>query len=279
MNTNTIDKQSRIEMALEFLDLIFGEVVERVFGYLWTKQDKATYPFAVSSPDEREAMARKAIELSDEGKDVYFGVNLMNDPPARNARVKAEYVTLQTTTVADIDILGGTHTDPDKYPANIEMAKGFLPFPVSMLVDSGYGLHPYCLYTQPITITAENRSEVTKRNKKFIDTIRSRAGKYAKAVDSVHDLPRVLRMPGTYNYKGGRENAPLCRLIEISDARFIPTELDEKLNALITAKKKSEQQKQRSVPPVYQSVDERDRALNMLAVIPVAALTLVAMSG
>ena len=272
-NTNTIDKQSRIEMALEFLDLIFEEVVERVFGYLWTKQDKATYPYAVSSPDERVAMATKAIELSDAGKDVYFGVNLMNEPPARNARVKAEFVTLQTATVADIDILGGTHTKTDKYPANVEVAKGFLPFPVSLLVDSGYGLHPYCLYAKPIDITAENRSEVTKRNKKFINSIRNRAGKYAKAVDSVHDLPRVLRMPGTYNYKCGRENAPLCQLIEISDARFTPTELDEKLNVLTTPKEKSTQQKQRSVPPVYQSVDERDRALNMLAVVPVADLS------
>jgi len=78
MNTNTIDKQSRIEMALKFLNLLFSAVVERLFGYLWTKQDTATYPFAVSNPDERIAMARKAIELSDAGKDVYFGVNLMN---------------------------------------------------------------------------------------------------------------------------------------------------------------------------------------------------------
>lgn len=167
-------------------------------------------------------------------------------------------MTLQTATVADIDILGGTHTDPNKYPANVEMAKGFLPFPVSMLVDSGQGLHPYCLYTKPIAITAENRSEVTKRNKKFIDSIRNRAGKYAKAVDSVHDLPRVLRMPGTYNYKCGRENAPLCRLLEVSDVRFMPTELDEKLSALTTPKEKSTQQKskQHSVLPVYQTVDD-----------------------
>ena len=273
-----VNKQTRIEMALRFLNLMFGAVstvVERIFGYLWTKQDKATYPFDVSNSAERAAMARKAIELSDEGKDVYFGVNLMDESPARNSRVKAEHVTLQTATVADIDILGGTHIDPDKYPANVEVAKGFLPFHVSLLVDSGYGLHPYCLYAKPIAITAENRSEVIERNKKFIDTIRSHAGKYAKAVDSVHDLPRVLRMPGTYNYKCGRENAPLCQLIEVSNVRFTPTELDEKLNALTTSKEKSTQKKsnQRPVPPVYQSVDDRARALNMLTVIPVADLS------
>ena len=268
-------KQARIEMALRFLNLLFGAVLERLFGYLWTKQDKATYPFAVSNPDERIAMAKKAIELSDAGKDVYFGVNLMNEPPARNARVKAEFVTLQTATVADIDILGGEHTDPNKYPANIEMAKGFLPFPVSMLVDSGYGLHPYCLYAKPITITAENRSEVTKRNKKFIDTIRSRADKYAKAVDSVHDLPRVLRMPGTYNYKCGRENAPLCRLIEVSDVRFTPESLDAQLNELQTTKKSK--QAKGDIKLIYQSADSREfdnwRATKMLEVIPVAALS------
>ena len=268
-------KQARFEMALRFLNLLFGAVLERVFGYLWTKQDKATYPFAVYNPDERIAMAKKAIELSDAGKDVYFGVNLMNEPPARNVRVKAEFVTLQTATIADIDILGGEHTDPNKYPANIEMAKGFLPFPVSMLVDSGYGLHPYCLYAKPITITDENRSEVTKRNKKFIDTIRSRAGKYAKAVDSVHDLPRVLRMPGTYNYKGGRENAPLCRLIEVSDVRFTPESLDAQLNKLQPEKKSK--QSRGDIKLIYQSADSREfdtwRAIKMLEVIPVAALS------
>ena len=107
MNKITIDKQSRIDMAEKFFNLMFSNVYERKFGYLWTKQGKATYPFAVSSPDERAAMARKAIELNDDGKDVYFGVNLMDEAPARNARVKAENVTMQTATVTDIDILGG----------------------------------------------------------------------------------------------------------------------------------------------------------------------------
>ena len=268
-------KQARIEMALRFLNLLFGAVVERIFGYLWTKQDKATYPFAVSNSAEREAMAKKAIELSDNGFDVYFGVNLMDKAPARNARVKAEFVTLQTATVADIDILGGEHIDQNKYPANIDIAKRFLPFSVSVIVDSGYGLHPYCIYETPITITAKNRSEVTKRNKKFIDAIRSRAGKFVKAVDSVHDLPRVLRMPGTYNYKCGRENAPLCQIVEVNDLRFTPENIDARLNELPSAKESK--QAMREIELIYQSANSREfdtwRAIKMLEVIPVAALS------
>jgi hypothetical protein len=277
MNTNTIDKQSRIEMALECFDLVFGAVKERKFSYLWTKREKevATYPFAVSSPDERKAMAIRAIELSDEGKDVYFGVNLMDESPSRNTRVKAEHVTLQTATVADIDILGGAHTDPNKYPADFNAVKEFLPFPVSLTVSSGAGGHTYCIYSEPIVITAENRSEATKRNKKFIDAIRNCAGKYAKAVDSVHDLPRVLRVPGTYNYKCGRENAPLCHIVEVNDIRFTPATLDSQLNELPTTKK-SKQVKGDAVL-VYQSTDSHEfdtwRAGKMLEVIPVADLS------
>jgi hypothetical protein len=270
MNTNTIDKQSRISEAEKFFNLIFGNVHERKFGYLWTKQDKATYPFAVSSPDERSAMARKAIELNDDGKDVYFSVNLMDEAPARNARVKAEHVTMQTATVTDIDILGGEHTDPNKYPADFNTAKSFIPFPVSLMVDSGYGGHGYCIYSEPTPITDANRKETTERNKKFISVIRSRAGKFSKAVDGVGDLPRVLRVPGTYNYKLGKNNAPLCRLVDVSDIRFTLDDMDEKLNALTMAKEKSNLSKQRTM---YQSVDDRDRALNMLTTIPVADLS------
>ena len=266
MSTSTIDKQSRIDMAEKFFNLMFGNVHERKFGYLWTKQDKVTYPFAVSNPAERSVMARNAIELNDDGKDVYFGVNLMDEAPAHNARVKAENVTMQTATVTDIDILGGEHTDPEKYPADFDTAKNFLPFPVSL----GHG---YCIYDEPIAITDANRKVVAERNKKFISAIRSRAGKFSKAVDGVGDLPRVLRVPGTYNYKLGADNAPLCRLVDVSNVRFTPDELDEKLNALTTSKEKSKQKKQRSVPSARQSVDERDRALNMLAVVPVADLS------
>ena len=73
------EKQSRIDEATKFFHLLFGKVTRKSFGYLWTKQgdEKITYPFDVSNPEERVAMARKAIELSDMGADVYYGINLM----------------------------------------------------------------------------------------------------------------------------------------------------------------------------------------------------------
>ena len=280
-----VDKQTRINEAEKFFNLIFGNVTERKFGYLWTKQDKSSYPFTVSNVDERKAMATRAIELSDKGFDVYFGVNLMDEPAAKDKRVKAEHVTLQTATVTDIDVEGGDHISTDKklYPPTFDVAKSFLPFDVSLLVNSGFGgLHGYCIYATPVTVTNETRADCEARNKKFIEAIRRKAGKYSKVVDGVGDLPRVLRVPGTYNYKCGKEDAPLCKLVEANDTRFTPDDLTARLKALETAG----ETKQEEPPPMKAKVlsinttdrltekpTEQERAIAMLDVIPCADQT------
>ena len=279
-----VDKQARIEMAKEFFDILFGNVTERKFGYLWAKQgdDKATYPFAVSNPDERKKMSEKAIELNDAGNDVYYGINLMNEPPAKGKRVKAEHVTLQTATVTDIDIEGGNHISDDKkkYPPTVDDAKNFLPFTPSITVSSGYGLYGLCIYAEPIVITVANRKQAEERNKKFLDVIRGRAGIFSKVVDGVGDLPRVLRVPGTYNYKCGRENAPLCKIVEKSNTRFTLNDMDERLDAFTPARDKPKQlsdskatkSKVIHLNPINKP-SEQERALAMLHVVPVASQT------
>ena len=237
-NTITDAKQTRIEMALKHFNLLYGGVTERKYGYLWVKRDdeKITFPFDVSTPENRHAMAVKAVECSDDGFDVYCSVNLTDTQPAANARATAEQVTLQIATVTDIDIAGGKHisNETKKYPPTFDTAKSFLPFPASILVNSGYGLHGLCIYDVPIIITAENRHIAEARNKEFLDVIRRRAGIYSKAIDGVGDLPRVFRVPGTRNYKLGVSNdAPICHIVEDSGLRFTPDEIDEKLNALV----------------------------------------------
>ena len=262
------EKTNRIAEAERFFNLLFGAVKERKFGYLWTKQGEVrlTFPFDVSNPDERKTMAVRAIELNDAGADVYYGINLMDTPPAANSRVTAEHVTLQTATVTDIDIEGGKHIrdDKKKYPPSLDTAKSFLPFKTSISVNSGYGLHDLCIYDVPIPITTDNRKLAEERNKKFIDVVRSRAGIYSKAVDSVGDFPRILRVPGTRNYKLGISNdAPICHIVEQNDIRFSPTDLDEQLNALIPVQTpKTKATTTTSTNPVPKSnenfIDDRD---------------------
>ena len=237
----TPNMQERIDMAQEHFDRLYGNVTDSKFGYLWAKQGatKATYSFDVSTPDNRRQMAIKAIELNDAGFDVYYGVNLVDSPLAENQRATNATVSVQTATVTDIDIEGGLHVNTDKkfYPPDFDTAKYFLPFASSLNVDSGYGLHGLNIYSEPIPITDDNRAEAKARNEKYISLIKSHAGKYGKAVDGVGDLARVLRVPGTRNYKLGiSEDAPLCHVVEANAVRFTPADFDGRLNALMPDK-------------------------------------------
>ena len=237
-------KQKRIDEAGKLFNLLYGAVSERKYGYLWAKRadEKITYPFDVSNHHERKAMAQKAIELNDAGFDVYYGVNLMDTPPAPYERATKETVTLQTAIGTDIDVEGGTHisSEKKKYPS-FNVAKGLLPFTPSILINSGYGYHGLNLYATPLAITADNRKLAEQRNKTFIDVIRNRAGDYSKAVDGVGDLPRVLRVPGTRNYKLGiSDDAPICHIVEVNDVRFSPEDIDKQLDALKPVQKPKE---------------------------------------
>lgn len=278
---NLFDATSRIDTASKFFDLLFGSVQGEVYSYLWTRPDEATYPFKISDADIRKAMARRAISLSDEGKDVYIGVNCGNEPADKYKRYTATQVTLQTATVTDIDVEGGNHSSTaDKiYPPNFAVAKSFLPLDTSLVVDSGYGLHGYCVYSEPITITDDNRAACETRNRKFIEAVRRRAGVFSKAVDGVGDLPRVLRVPGTYNYKLGSGNAPLVKLVEVNDIRFTPADMDARLAALEppAVSKQLEDapptKPYRDYQPTGSEPTDQERALAMLAKIPCAEQT------
>lgn len=271
-----MNTENRIAEAKKFFDLLFGAVNQQKFGYLWTKQDNTskTYPFDVSSDEARAQMARKAIELNDAGTDVYFGVNLGDNPPDTYKRFTAAQVTMQTATVTDIDIEGGKHiSTPQKvYPPNFDTAKSFLPFDASLLVNSGYGLHGYLIYSEPIRITDDNRADAESRDRKFIEAVRANAGLYSKTVDGVGDLARVLRVPGTFNYKCGRDNAPLCRLVEVNDTRFTLNDMDARLRALVPDKTKSEPPR-KNYEPSGDEPSDLERLQAMLDVIPCAEMT------
>lgn len=230
----SFSKDNRIAQALKFLNLLFGNVEGKHFGYLWTKPSKETISFDVSTQDTRAKMARKAIDLNDRGEDVYFGVNLVDAELPSNQRAKNETVTVLTATIADIDVANDkAHKgDKDHFPPTFDAAKKLLPFDASIVVNSGYGLHAYYLYTPTITITDDNRDEAIKRNKRFIAEIKRRAEKHniSKGADGIGDLPRILRLPGTFNYKDAN-NPVLCHVVDVNDIRFTPADMDEKLNA------------------------------------------------
>lgn len=237
---NVIEKQRRLEELTKFFNLLFGKIPDLQFSYLWTKQN-GTFSFSVSDESQRMAMAIKAVELSDSGVDVWHAVNTVFIKPTNSKRGDEYSVSFQIACLVDIDIRSDAHKgDPSKLAVDFEEAKSFLPFTPSLIIHSGYGLHAYYIFNEPIKITDENREEIKRRNNLLLDVVRQRAN--GKKIDGVGDLPRVFRTPNTFNYKLGEDNAPLCHIVENSGLRFSPDEIDEKLNTLTAITPPSETQ-------------------------------------
>ena len=235
MSSSTLipDYSERIAEILNFFNLLYGKIPKPYFAYLIKfKAYTKIYSFDVSGESHRKAMAYKAIELSDCGVDVWHSVNPVSVEPTDGKRGDELAVSYQTAVVVDIDIRSEAHKgDPSKLATDFDEAKSFLPFTPSLIINSGYGLHAYYIFDSPIKITDDNREELKRRNNLLLDVIRQHAN--GKKIDGVGDLPRILRTPGTYNYKLGKDNAPLCHIVEDSGLRFSPDQIDEKLKVAI----------------------------------------------
>ena len=229
------DYNMDITQTINFFNLLFGRIPTSHFSYLmiFSNGYGTTYPFNISDVPQREVMAKKAIELSKEGFDVWHAVNPVCIEPTGNKRGDETTVSYQTAIVVDIDICSDAHKS-DNLAQSFEEAKSFLPFTPSIITNSGYGLHAYYIWEEPLAITDQNREEIKRRNNLLIEVVRQKAN--GKKIDGVGDLPRILRTPGTFNYKLGKDNAPLCQIVENSGLLFSPNQIDEKLNALYVEK-------------------------------------------
>lgn len=276
----TVTVQERVQMAQDFLKKLFRYMAkgEKIFSYLWllnqdkskkNEFDKKSMFFDVTDDNAISGVANKAIELNDSGLNVFVGVNLTDKPSDVNKRAKEENITVQTAIIADIDVANGLWHDGEKYPADFDTAKNFLPFEPSILVDSGAGLHAYILLNAPIRFnTSEERDQAVSRNKAYIEMIRANAGTYSGAVDGVHDLPRVLRLPGTYNLKGGVDNARLCQVVA-TGAAYSLTDLQD----LIKPAPAPAQKISLDYSPQDNAPTDIERARAMLEVIPCSTQT------
>ncbi len=129
---------------------------------------------------------------------VYYGVN-----PRFREGGKAADVQYVRSLCVDFD-------EPDT-PAEALLQRiddANLPAP-TVVVFTGGGHHVYWRLDEPLA----DRGEYTGRQKGLIDALGSDK--------AIHDLPRVMRMPGFKNTKPGRHNA-LCRLVEVHPERARP---------------------------------------------------------
>lgn len=232
--------------TIEFLTELYGWST----GWLtlWTKRDKRTAWLDVTN---HELIADTAQSM---GQDVYFGVGISSERKI-TGRLTADDVDCIPGFWMDIDIAGNEHKE-NNLPASLNQAVEFmnsLPFAPTIIVDSGHGLHSYWLFREPWTFdTPEERNQAKSLLKGWQEFIRSRAALNKWNLDSTHDLARVLRLPGTTNYKS--DSVPVA-VVSHNNNRYNPSDFDQYAAAITTKEKRDKFKRNPSDGPASEVIN------------------------
>lgn len=182
-------------------------------GYLTLTMlpERKTLWFKVSEIEKTSLFAGKYGSKTN----TFFGVGLRKKALKNGFRGSEKDILCVTTLYADIDIKGNAHAQTS-LPSNVDEAIDFLhglKVKPSIIVNSGNGIHGYWLLDKPFIIeTEDDRKNILSIFKCFGRYVNSEAKKRNWKIDSVYDLARILRVPGTINHKLG--TGAKCEVIE-----------------------------------------------------------------
>jgi hypothetical protein len=131
---------------------------------------------------------------------------------------------------ADIDIKGPGHKQaalPETQEQAVELAYS-LPWEPTLIVFSGGGIYGFWLFKELWIFESDmERERATILSSKFQAMLIAEGLKRGWVIDNTSDLPRVLRVVGTYNRK---QEPILVRVIEYHpDRRYSPSDFEERI--------------------------------------------------
>jgi len=183
----TTDKESFMAGAMDFFNTLFDSVLNRELGEIEIRTFKPPLQYFF---DSEENTAEKAYKLCNQGTDVYFGVN-----PRTGRGGKKENVKWLTTVHAEVDYGTGGHKKPPAcltYDEALSKIQDFRPEP-TLIIHTGGGFHCYWVLSIPIEVSTYGIEAIEATNKTLSLLLGGDAG--------TQDISRVLRVPGTYNFK------------------------------------------------------------------------------
>ena len=158
------------------------------YAHYWTPNGaggaKISYWYeALPVPDVPEELFRPGVN-------VYYGVHTSGAKGNQHTRSRVESIDAVNCLYADFDC----GRDQEKKDAVREMLST-LPHPPSVVIDSGGGLHVYWYADEPWPLV----DDIERQTCADVQTAWVRH--LPDADQTAHDLARVLRVPGTVNYK------------------------------------------------------------------------------
>jgi len=210
--------------ALQFIRALFEDMPEDTRMLLWQKRKPTIWIDNVEQ-----------IKFSDPNsrpRDLYVGCGLVPASHVRSLR-RIRGGAYKRCPIKKISGIPGLWADfdiepgkiPDQQTAHKILEK--LP-PSTVIVDSGHGLHIWWLFKELwIFDDDKERRAAIHLSKAWSQYLKEVAGQLNCSLDSVPDLSRVLRVPGTLNNKNKKNPVPV-RLTKLDDnKRYIPEDFED----------------------------------------------------
>lgn len=225
-----MEKTRDTEQIKEFYHAIFFRH-QKIDGYLalFTKSNKKTHRVLTNDPDGFAALTASlgssmdvhfnlAIQNFDLAEKLYQKKNPGEKYAGRGNELSAKYMTC---IYGDIDVVAAQHSQSD-LPTSLDEAMSLLkllPVLPSIIVFSGHGLHFYILFEQALDISIVKGREAFKALSAALQNfIITNGMKRGWKLDNVGDVARLLRPPGTINYKDPNNPVPV-KIIELHEDR------------------------------------------------------------
>ena len=144
-----------------------------------------------------------AVKLAGGGYDVYFNQAILKHRPAKG-RGAAVDAGAMLGLWFDLDVAGPNHKE-SALPTR-EQAETFIeeeiPFRASQTIWSGGGYQLHWCFSVPYPVQDESDLEAFKSlSSRFQKTIIAKGKAHGWRLDNTSDPARLLRIPGTYNFK------------------------------------------------------------------------------
>lgn len=197
--------------TLRFLEAIYGDALRESSGYLliWTASPKRSAWFR-----DVEAAAGYAARCA---SDTYVGVGLGAKDYGERNRAKANEIIYVPAFWLDIDIADPVHkhtnlptTDEDAY-----LLIGAVGHEPTAVVRTGHGLQAWWRIGDGDCATDEKRQHIATVVRGWQQTQMQKAvERWGWHIDATHDLARIMRLPGTWNFKAEPVPVTLERIRE-----------------------------------------------------------------
>jgi hypothetical protein len=136
----------------------------------------------------------------------------------------------------EVDIQGPGHAEqalPASLDEALELAYSISELPPSLIIHSGGGIYAFWLFKEPWILESKAEQEEAQGIlKRFERTIQIQANAKGWNLDSVADLRRVLRLPGSTNIKDPDNPKPVKVLEHHSERRYNPEDFEPYLAEL-----------------------------------------------